>query len=90
MSPRARLLRYENGGDLHPLCGRYKGKESSTTKFDAENPGGVLKCFRTVQKMMGNEAYFAYLVAAMNAKAEEEGWALKGKRATFNTSNVLR
>ena len=55
------------------LCGRYKGKESYTTKFDAENPGGVLKCFRAVQKTVGNEASFADLVVAMNAKAEEEG-----------------
>ena len=26
----------------------------------------------------------------MSAKAEKEGWTVKGKRATFNTSNVFR
>ena len=81
---------YENGGDLHPLRGRYKEKERYTAKFDAENPGGVLKCFRAAQKTVGNKASFADLAAAMNAKAEEEGWTLKGKRATFNASNVFR
>ena len=81
---------HENGGDLHPLRGHYKGKERYTTKFDAENPGGVLKCFRASQKMVGTEASFAYLAAAMNKKAEEEGRTLKRKWATFNTSNVLQ
>ena len=70
---------YQSGGDLHPLRGRYKGKEKYTNKFDAENPGGVLKCFRAAQKVVGNEASFADLAAVMNAKAEEEDWTMKGE-----------
>ena len=79
---------HENGGDLHPLRGRYKGKERYTAKV-AANPDGVLKCFHAAEKTVGNEASFADLAAAMNAKTEEEGWTLKGKRATFNSSNVF-
>ena len=81
---------YESGVNLHPLRGRYKGKERYAVKFDAENSGGVLACFRAAQKVVGNEASFADLAVAMNAKAEEEDWTLKGKQATFNTSNVFR
>ena len=70
---------YQTGGDIHPLCGRYKGREWYTTKFDAENPGAVLKCFREAQKVVGNQASFADLAVAMNAKTEKEGWTLKGE-----------
>ena len=79
---------YQTGGDLHPLRGRYKGRERFVIKFDAENPGAVLKCFREAQKVIGNQASFADLAVAMNAKAEKEGWTLKGENFMKIAKNI--
>ena len=82
-------ISYHSSVNLDPLRGRYKGNERYTAKFDAENHGRVIQCFRAAQKVVKNEASFADLAAVTNAKMEEEGWTLKGKRTTFNTSNAF-
>ena len=81
---------YQTGGDTHPLRGLYKGSKKYTDKFDAENPGGVLKYFRYAQKIIGNQASCEDLARVMNSKAKIEGVTVNGKDPKFNSTNVYR
>ena len=75
---------YQSDVDLHPLRGCYKENERHTVKFNVENSGGIIECFRAAQKVVGNETSFVDLAAALDSKAEEEGWILKSKQSTFS------
>ena len=47
---------YQTGNDNHPFRGLHKGSKKYTAKFEAENPGLILKYFRYAQKAIGNQA----------------------------------
>ena len=81
---------YQSGNNSHPLRSLRKGSQKYTDTFDAKNPGGVLKYFCYAQSAIGNQTSYADLAATMNRKADWDGCLVKGKKPTFNTSNVYR
>ena len=72
---------YQTGGDTHPLRGLQKGSKKYTDKFDAENPGGVLRMFRYAQRTIGNQSSYADVASCMNRKADVDGLTVKGNKA---------
>ena len=81
---------YQTGNDNHPLRGLHKGSKKYTAKFEAENPGRILKYFRYAQKAIGNQASYTDIAVCMNRKAAQEGCSVNGNPPKFNTSNVYR
>jgi hypothetical protein len=81
---------YLTGGNNHPLRAQNKGTKRYTDKFDAENPGRVLKPFLYTQRTIGNQALYADIARCTNNKTGADGITFNGNKSKFNSNNVYR